>query len=74
MLDPEFARQDFERFVARGYARRMWFLYMHFDAHWRALGRNDEEIHAKWLTQRGFRREERREFNNVSLAAYSCPL
>lgn len=74
MMDPAFFREDFERFVARGTARRMWFLYTHFDVQWRALGRNDEQEHEKLLARRGCRREERREFPNVSLSAYACPL
>lgn len=74
MMDPVFFRDDFERFVARGTARRMWFLYTHFAVQWRALGRNDEVEHQKLLAARGCRQEERREFPNVSLSAYWCPL
>lgn len=74
MLDPAVFRADFENYVARGAARRLWFLYTNFDAHWRAIQRQDEQEHARLLAARGCRREERREFSSVSLAAYWCPL
>jgi hypothetical protein len=72
--DPAFLREDFDRLQAASLARRKWMLYTGRKDHWGFVKRNEEEIHARWFTEAGCRRESAHRFPNISLSSWTCPV
>jgi hypothetical protein len=70
--DDAFLRDEFERVIARGTARRIWFLHIRQGS----MGeqRQEEPIHRAMLAEKGCRRELQHESNGTLLSAYRCPL
>lgn len=72
--DPKLMREDFEQMQAASLARRKWMLYTARKDYWGFLQRNEERIHAQWLAEAGCKRESARQFPNISLSSWTCPV
>jgi hypothetical protein len=70
--DDAFLIDEFERLLAKGTARRIWFLHIRQGA----MGeiRQEEPIHRKMLAEKGCNRQESAEFKGTLISVYRCPL